>query len=408
MTQLNEAPAPTALAGLRVIDLGTFIGGPFCGTILAEFGAEVIKVEQPGAGDPMRHWADVGQSGHHSLFWAQEGRNKKSLTVNLRLPEGQQIIRDLVRHSDILVENYQPGTVEKWNLGYDELRAVNPGIIMVRVSGYGQTGPYSHKPGFARVAQAFGGLAYLAGEPGGPPLTPGSTTIADYCSGLFAAFGALVAKQYRDRTGEGQVVDLALYESIFRIMDNLAVVYSYSGQVRQAVGMGTPYAVPHGHFRTQDGKWVAIACTNDRMWSRLCQAMDRAELATDPRYATTNERIARREEVDRIVDDFTRQLPRQQLVDLLDQHEVPVGPVHSIDDIFTDPHYRERGSLIEVEDPVFGKVAMPSIVPRLTKTPGRIEHLGPPEVGQHNEEILVGLLNYPRERLAELRERGVL
>lgn len=408
MNLTNEALSPDALAGLRVIDLGTFIGGPFCGTILAEFGAEVIKVEQPGVGEPMRHWADVGQEGNHSLFWAQEGRNKKSITVNLRVPEGQEIIKELVKRSDILIENYQPGTLEKWHLGYEDVRAVNPGIIMVRVSGYGQTGPYSHKPGFARVAQAFGGLAYLVGEPGGPPLTPGSTTIADYASGLFAVIGALVAKQHRDRTGEGQVVDVALYESIFRIMDNLAVVYSYSGQVREAVGMGTPYAVPHGHFQTKDGKWVAIACTNDRMWRRLCEAMDRADLASDPRYATVNERIARRTSVDQLVNDFSRQLPRRELVDLLDRHEVPVGPIYSIEDIFQDPHYRERGSLVDVVDPVFGKVSMPAIVPLLSKTPGRIKHPGPPELGSHNEEILGGMLEYTAEQLVDLRERGVI
>lgn len=398
----------TALAGLRVIDLGTFIGGPFCGTLLAEFGADVIKIELPGVGDPMRHWADGARTGQHSLFWSQEGRNKKAVTVNLRVPEGQQIIKDLVKHSDILVENYQPGTVEKWNLGYEDLRAVNPGIIMVRVSGYGQTGPYSHKPGFARVAQAFGGLAYLAGEPGGPPLTPGSTTIADYCTGLFAAFGALVAKNYRDRTGEGQVVDLALYESIFRIMDNLGVVYSHSGEVREAVGMGTPYAVPHGHFPTRDDKWVAIACTNDRMWSRLCAAMDRAELANDPRYATATDRIGRRTEVDALVTEFTRQLPRRELVDLLDEHEVPVGPVYNVADIFADPHYWERGSLVKVDDPIFGPLTMPSIVPNLSRSPGRIERLGPPEIGQDTDAVLSEVLGYTAERIAELRSRGVI
>lgn len=408
MTTADSGRTEGALAGLRVIDLGTFIGGPFCGTMLAEFGAEVIKIEQPGAGDPMRHWADGGQSENHSLFWAQEGRNKLALTVNLRVPEGQQIIKDLVRHSDILIENYQPGTVEKWNLGYDDLRAVNPGIIMVRVSGYGQTGPYREKPGFARVAQAFGGLAYLAGEPGGPPLTPGSTTIADYCTGLFAAFGALAAKQYRDRTGEGQVVDLALYESIFRIMDNLAVVYSHSGQGREAVGMGTPYAVPHGHFSTADGKWVAIACTNDRMWGRLCAAMDRAELAADPRYATTAERIARRVEVDELVNEFTRRFERKALTDLLDQHEVPVGPVYSIEDIFADPHYWERGSLVKATDPVFGEIAMPAIVPHLSRSPGRIDRLGPPEVGADTEAILSRVLGYAPDRIAALRGQGVI
>ena len=288
-----------ALSGIRILDLATFIAAPFCATMMAEFGAEVIKVEMPGKGDPCRElgekYNDVG------LTWAQENRNKKGITCDLRQPKGQEIIKQLVGRTDVLVENFGPGTMERWNLGYEVLQQLNPGLIMVRISAYGQTGPYRHKPGFGRIAQAFGGLSYMAGYPDRPPVNPGSATIADYAAGLFGAFSVMVALEYRHRMGEGQCIEISLYESIFRLLDNLASAYDKLGLVRERKGTATAHAAPHNHYRTRDGKWVAIACTSDRIFQRLTRAMNREDMADDPRYLTGNRRVEHREELDDIV-----------------------------------------------------------------------------------------------------------
>jgi len=402
---VTDAQADSALAGLRVLDLATFLAAPFCATLLADFGAEVIKVELPGEGDSLR--ALGRRKGHSSLYWAQEARNKLAITCNLRVPEGQEIVRGLVKHCDILLENFRPGTLERWGLGYEELRAINPGLIMARISAYGQTGPLSPRPGFGRIALAFAGLSYITGEPDGPPLTPGSPTIADYVAGLFAAFGVLAAKQYRDRTGEGQVVDVALYESVFRILEDAAITYDAFGVVRERMGRAMHSAVPHSHYPTADGKWVAIACTNDRMWQRLARAMGRPELGTDPRYATMERRVAERATVDGWVEAWTRSLPLKQLLSILDAEEVPAGPIYSIADIFEDRHYRERGTITEVHDPDLGTVRMPGVLPRLSRTPGRIRHLGRP-LGADTDRVLRELLGYDEATIADLRTRGVI
>ena len=265
------------LADLKVLDLGTFVAAPFCATMLAEFGAEVIKIEAPGTGDSLRTLG-VEHEGV-SLFWLQESRNKHAVTCNLREPEGQEVIRDFVRNGyNVIVENFRPGTLERWGLGYEDLSAIDPSLIMGRISGYGQDGPNRDLPGFGRIAHAFSGLTYLCGFPELPPANPGSATIADYLSGLFVAFGVLVADRARKTSGRGQVIDLALYESIFRILDSLAITYSVTGQVRERVGTATALAAPHNHYPTKDGRWVAIACTNDRIFKRLAQLMDQPEL----------------------------------------------------------------------------------------------------------------------------------
>lgn len=394
-----------ALEHLRVLDLATFIAAPFCATLMGEFGAEVIKVEMPIEGDSLRR---LGES-HRGvgLLWAQESRNKKSVTCDLRQPEGQEIVRELVRVSDVMVENFRPGTLERWDLGYEQLRLCNPGLVLVRVSAYGQTGPNAPKAGFGRIAQAFGGLTYLAGYPDRPPVNPGSATLADYAAGLFAAFATMVALDHRQRTGQGQCIDISLYESIFRLLDNLALVYDKVGQVRERMGTSTPHAVPHNHYPTRDGKWAAIACTNDRMFQRLAKAMAREELARDARYATAASRLQHRQEIDTLVAGWTQTLDLDVLVALLDESEVPVSPIFSIADIFQDPHYRARGTLIDVEDPVLGSLRMPGIVPRMSLTPGRVGHAGPP-LAQHNQEVYGGLLGYSPTKLAELRSKGVI
>ncbi|MBX6377587.1 MAG: CoA transferase [Clostridia bacterium] len=400
-------PSPSALAGVRVLDLANFLAGPCVATFLAEFGADVIKVEEPGVGDALRSWG--GERSGRSLFWAQEARNKKSVSCNLRDPRGQALIRRLVRLSDIVVENFRPGTLERWNLGYEELKKERPDLILVRVSGYGQTGPNAPKPGFARVGQAYGGLTYLAGEPGGPPLTPGSTTLADYVAPLFGAFGAMVALRHRDRTGQGQVVDVSLFEAVFRILDTLAIDYGKKGYVRGRAGrMGAVYAVPHGQFPCRDGKWIALACSNDRMWQRFCRAVGRQDLADDERYRTAAGRLEHRDELEAIVDGITQQYDRDELLAILDRGEVAAGPVHSIADIFQDPHYWAREAIIRVQDPMYGELFMPGVFPKLSLTPGRVRHTGPVAIGEHNEEVYGGLLGLSRAELEELREAGVV
>jgi crotonobetainyl-CoA:carnitine CoA-transferase CaiB-like acyl-CoA transferase len=377
---MPEATPALPLAGLRVIELSTFLAGPFCAALLGDFGAEVLKVELPGSGDPLRRLGR--RRGHSSLWWRQEGRNKKSLTCDLRRPEGQELLRRLVAVSDVLVENFQPGTLERWGLGYDALARINRGLIMARISAYGQTGPLAPKPGFGRIAHAFSGLTYLTGYPDRPPVLPGTPSIADYLSGALAAFGVLVALGHRQRTGEGQVVDVALYESVFRILEDVAVVYDQFGLVRQRQGPDHENSVPHNHYPTRDGKWIAIACTNDRMFQRLVRAIGRPELGDDPRYAA--EALAR-----------------------LDREEVPAGPIYTIAEIFQDAHYRARQAILAVPDPELGVLRMPGVVPRLERTPGRVRHPGP-RLGEHTEEVLCGLLGYSPQEVARLRELGVV
>lgn len=403
----GQGERPLPLEGVTVLDLGTFLAGPCTTTFLGDFGAEVIKVEQPGVGDALRQWG--GEQGGHSAFWAQEGRNKKSISCNLRDPEGQELIRRLVVKCDIVVENFRPGTLERWNLGYEDLKQVKPDLIMVRVSGYGQTGPNASKPGFARVGQAYGGLTYLAGEEGGPPLTPGSTTLADYITPVFAAFGAMLALRHRDRTGQGQVVDASLFESVFRILDSLCIDYGREGYIRGRTGrFGARYAVPHGQFPCKDDKWIALGCTTDRMWQRFCKAVGRDDLANDERYATVAGRLEHRAELEAIVDSITRQYDRDELLAILDEGEVAAGPVYSIADIFEDPHYWAREAIIKVQDPVLGELFMPGVFPKLSETPGRVQHPGVPVVGQHNEEIYGGLLGLDDAELERLRAKGVI
>jgi crotonobetainyl-CoA:carnitine CoA-transferase CaiB-like acyl-CoA transferase len=395
---------PRALEGLRVLDLATFIAAPFCASLLAEFGADVIKVEQPGAGDSLR---ELGEKvNERALFWALEARGKRSITCNLRVPQGQKLALELVERSDVVVENFRPGTLERWNLGYDRMGEVNPGVILVRISAYGQSGPYASRPGFGRVAQAFGGLTYLAGFPDRPPVNPGSATLADYAAGLFGALSALAAKQYRDRTGRGQVIDISLFESIFRLTDILAPAYDALGLVRQRKGSNA-HAAPHNHYPTADGKWIAVACTNDRIFRRLAAAMGQAEWGADPEFESMEKRSARRDEVDARVSAWTTRHALAELRDILDATEVPNGPIASIADIFEDPHYRARGTLMELDDPIVGRVRMSAPVPRLSETPAAVQRPAP-EVGQHNAEVYGELLGLDAAELERLRAEGVI
>jgi len=395
------------LAGVRVLDAATFIAAPYCATVLAEFGAEVIKVEQPGAGDPMRRFGSPTERADSSLAWLTEARNKTSITLNLRVPEGAALFKRLCGISDVVCENFRPGTLEKWGLGWDALKAVNPNLILLRVSGYGQTGPYRDRPGFARIAHAVGGLSALSGMPGETPVTPGSTSLGDYLAGLYGAIGVLVALQHRNAGGGGQEIDIALYEAVFRVLDELAPAYARNGTVRQPEGTGTLNACPHGHFPTADGKWVAIACTTDKMFTRLAAVMGRPDLAGDDTYGPQAQRLAARDTVDRLVAAWTGSLDRAALIERCVAGEVPIGPLNTIADIFEDPQFAARDDLATVEHPDLGEGVVPAPIPRMSETPGAISGLGPP-LGNANEAVYGGLLGLDASEIARLMDAGVI
>ena len=378
------------LAGVRVLDLATFVAAPFSATILAEFGAEVIKVEHPDGGDPLRRFGTPTAEHDQSLAWLSEARNKRSVTLDLRSAEGAGQLRELVRRADVVCENFRPGTLEKWGLGWDTLRALNPALVLLRISGYGQDGPYRDRPGFARIAHAVGGLTHLAGMPGGPPVTPGSTSLADYISGLYGAVGVLLALRVADQTGTGQVIDIALFESIFRVLDELAPAFAKFGIVRDREGLGTRNACPHGHFPCADGRWVAIACTSDKIWARMAEhVLARRDLITT--YPTTASRVADRATIDGLVEAFTRSLALAEVVQRCEQGDVPCGAINTIEDIFTDPHFAAREVLIKMMHETLGEIEIPNVLPRLSVTPGEITALGP-SLGEGNNEFLRRLL----------------
>lgn len=397
---------PLPLAGVRVLDIATMLAAPFCAALLGDFGAEVVKIELPQGGDPFRQFGTMTECGA-SLNWLNDGRNKQSITLDLRKLEGVELFKRLVADCDILVENFRPGTLERWGIGPEVLNAIKPDLILVRISAYGQDGPYRDRPGYARIAHAFSGLAYLAGEADGPPVTPGSTSLADYISGLYAALGALLAYTVRERDGIGQCVDVALYEGIFRMLDELAPAYARHGFVRERMGADTVNVVPHSHYQTRDGHWVALACSSDRMFARLAKVMQRPDLMAPERFARMAQRVAARAEVNGIVADWMASLDRDEVMARCLAGEVPIGPINSIADIFADPHIAARGSLLSVEDARVGEVVVPNVVPRLSATPGRLASLGP-DLGQHNDAVYRGRLGLDDETLAALRAAGVI
>lgn len=402
----NESELP--LAGFRVVDIATVIAGPYCASILGEFGAEVIKVEHPLGGDPLRRFGTPTKRGD-TLTWLSEARNKRSVTMDLHRPEGADLFRQLIEKSDILCENFRPGTLEKWGLGWNVLREINPRLIMLRVTGYGQTGPYKYRPGFARIAHAVGGLAYLSGMPQGPPVTPGSTTLGDYMTGLYGCIGVLLALRYRDQTGQGQYIDAALYESVFRCTDELAPAYSMFGTIRERHGpTHNDFACPYGHFPTRDGKWVAIACATDKLFTRLAQAMGRPELASHSVFGDQKTRLEHRHDVNEIVRDWCGSKAREEVLNRCFETGAPAGPLNTIADIFGDRQFHARRNLVAIEDEDVGEtVIVPSVIPRLSETPGQIKHLGP-RLGAHTEEVLKDLLGFGDSEIEELRKQRVI
>ncbi len=373
------------LDGIRVLDIATFIAAPLTASILGEFGAEVIKIEHPEGGDPMRRFGTATDDPDRTLAWLSEARNKHSITLDLKSPEGAETLRELARRSDVLAENFRPGTLERWGLGPEVLHALNPALVILRISGYGQTGPYRDRPGFARVAHAVGGLSHLAGMPDGPPVTPGSTSLADYISGYYGAIGVLLALRVVERTGKGQVIDVALFESIFRVLDEAAPAYAKFGIVRGREGTATRQVCPHGHFPCADGNWVAIACTSDKMWTRLAvNVLERPDLAES--HPKTADRLAARALIDGVVEAFTRSHPMTEIVRLCTEGDVPCGPINTIADIFADPHFAARGTIARIDDETLGEIAIPNVLPRLSETPGEITNLGP-ALGDWNERV---------------------
>ncbi len=394
------------LEGVRVLDIATFVAAPFAAACLGEFGAEVIKIEKPGSGDSLRALGTESEHGD-TYWWLSDARNKRCITLDLRHPEGAALFRRLVAGADVVAENFRPGTLERWGLGYEALAEINPGLVLLRVSAYGQEGPKRDLPGFARIAQAYAGLSYLTGRPDTPPLIAGSTTLADYLSGLYGAFGVMLALRARERSGRGQIIDVALHDGIFRFLDEIAPAYDRAGIVRERTGTESFTAVPHSHYPTGDRRWVAIACTNDRMFERLCAVMGREELAAPERFGRKHARLAARDELNAIVAEWTGSLTRDEVIERCCAGEVPCGPINSIADIFTEEQFWVRDTLMRAEDSRAPGLAVPGVMPRLSATPGRVRHLGR-ALGADNAEVYRELLGLDEARLAELAERGVI
>jgi crotonobetainyl-CoA:carnitine CoA-transferase CaiB-like acyl-CoA transferase len=393
------------LRGVRVIDVTSVIAGPFATNLLADFGAEVVKVEQPGAGDAGRNMGPFARG--ESIRFPSLNRNKKSLTLNLDDPRGAALFRRLCADADLVVENYRPGVMERWGLGPDDLRTTNPGLIFVRISGYGQTGPYSDKAGFGTPATAFAGLTYLLGYPDRPPFNV-PIPLADLLAGLYAALASVMALYWRDALGgDGQVADISLYESVFRLLDALVAEYGLTGRVRERTGDLRGGAAPAGTYETGDGRHVVLVCSTDRTFNRLAEAMGRPDMITDPRYSTNARRVEHRAEVDAIVGAWLGARTLEESRRILDAVGCPLSPVNSIADIFTDPHYRARGDIVEIDHPRLGRVSMPGPVPMLSATPGRVVHAAP-DTGAHNEAVLAGLLGLSAEEIDVLRREGVI
>lgn len=401
---MNDDAAP--LSGIRVLDIATFVAAPFAAACLSEFGADVIKIEKPGVGDSLRQLGTESETGD-TYWWLNDARNKRCITLDLKQPAGAEMFKRLVAESDVVVENFRPGTLERWGLGFETLRGINAGLVMLRVSAYGQEGPKCHLPGFARIAQAYAGLSYLTGQPDTPPLIAGSTTLADYLSGLYGAYGVLLALRARDKSGRGQFIDIGLHDGIFRFLDEFAAVYGKTGYVRERKGTETDSSVPHSHYPTADGKWVAVACTNDKMYQRFVQVIGNAELSDQERFGTRKKRVVEREVINRLVTQWTLSLPRDEVIERCARGEVPCGPVNSIADIFEDEQFTIRDTLMRVEDPRIGELAVQGVVPKLSETPGEIKHLGA-AMGAHNREIYLHRLGLSEEEFDALRAQGVI
>jgi formyl-CoA transferase len=401
---MSEAIATGPLKGLRVIELGVLLAGPFCGQLLGDYGAEVIKVEPPGQGDPMRDWGTIKPEGQ-GLWFPIVARNKKCITLDLRQPEGQAVLKDLVRQADFLLENFRPGTMEKWGLSYETLSALNPGLIMIRVSGYGQSGPSSHKAGYASVGEAMGGLRYVMGEPDRMPSRAG-ISIGDTLAATFACMGALAALEHRRKTGRGQIVDSAIYEACFAMMESLIPDYQFGGYVRERTGSFLPKIAPSNIYPASDGMLI-IAANQDTVWQRLAEAMGRAELGKDPHYATHVARGERQAELDAMISAWSAAKTCAELELICEAHGVPCGRIYRAPDMLNDPHFAARQAIIGVEHPVLGEFQMQNVFPKLSETPGNVRWTGP-GLGAHTQEVLADLLGYDAAKIEALKSAKVI
>ncbi len=392
------------LSDLRVIEMGTLLAGPFCGQILGDMGAEVIKVEPPNQGDPMRVWGRQKQ-GEPSLWWPVVGRNKKAITLDLRQSEGQELLKELVTRADFVLENFRPGTMEKWGLGWEQLSAINPRLIMIRVSGFGQTGPYARQAGFGAIGEAMGGLRYVVGDPSTPPSRMG-ISIGDSLAATFASVGALSALHYREKTGRGQVVDSAIYEAVLNMMESLVTEYDKTGYIRERTGAILPNVAPSNVYPTQDGL-VLIAANQDTVFGRLCEAMGRPELPQSQDYKSHQARGAHQKQLDELIGAWTSTLTTRAVLDLMDHHGVPAGQIYRAPEMLADPHFQAREAIVTTDHPHFGKLRMQNVAPKLSETPGGIRSPSP-ALGQHNEEVYLELLGMARERYEQLQQKKVI
>ena len=398
---MSDSSRKGPLTDIRAIELGQLIAGPYCGQLLADMGADVIKVEPPGQGDPMRDWG----RGEYPLWWTVCARNKRCVTANLRLEEGQQIVRDLVAKADILIENFRPGTMERWGLGYDVLSKINPGLIMVRVSGYGQTGPYSHRAGYASVGEAMGGMRHLCGEPDRPASRAG-LSIGDTLAATFACNGALAALHHREQTGRGQIVDSAIYEAVLNVMEATIPEYTVAGHIRGRSGSKLPQVAPSNIYICKDGDFL-IAANQDTIFKRLATAMGQPDLATDERYATHVARGDRQDELDDLINEWTQTKTIEEVAALMEDNAVPAGQIYRAPEMLEDPHYAAREAIIEVPNERWGSVKMQSVFPKMSETQGEVRWTGP-DLGQHNDEVYSDLLKLDEAERSKLRELGAI
>lgn len=393
------------LEGIRILDLSTVIAAPFAAGLLADFGADVIKVEMPDGGDPFRRLGPYHEG--EAMRFACMGRNKKSITLDLRKPQGKEILLELVAKSDVVIENFRTGTLDKWGLGYDKLKEKNPNVILSHVTGYGQTGPYKDVAGFGTPSTAFSGMTYITGYPDRPPVSP-SFSLTDYIAGLYSALGVMMALYHRDvLNGKAQEIDVSLYEGIFRFMEILCADYDKNGIIRERKPKLSGTSSPGGTYSTKDGKWVVLVCSTDRTWEYLTKAMDRPDLLVNPLYISMKERVRNDASLDDIVRAWINELDYADLKQTVDREGVPVNLVYSIEDIFNDPHYKARNNILEMPHPTLGSIKMPGITPVFSETPGEVRWVGP-ELGAHNKEVYADLLGFDEDRLNNLKSEGVI
>jgi len=392
------------LSGIRVVELGNLIAGPFCTKILAEFGAEVIKIELPKVGDPLRNWRILHNG--TSLWWYVQSRNKKCLTLDVRTPEGLEVIKKLLKESDVLVENFRPGTIEKWGLTPEVLEALNPNLIVSHISGYGQNGPYSDRPGFGSIGEAMGGLRYITGYPDRPPVRVG-ISIGDSVAALYSVIGILLALYYRDvKDGGGQEIDVALYEAVFSLMEGMIPEYDKKGVIRERTGSSFPGIVPTNTYQTKDGKYLVLAANSDNIFQRLLKVMGREDLVGDERFLTNENRVKNQDFIESMIEAWVQERTLDECLKVLNDHAIPAGRIYNAEDIIHDPHYRARDMIVEMENEALGTVKVPGIVPKLSRTPGELKWLGP-KIGEHNLEVLKAI-GLSEEQINQMKERGVI